>query len=782
MPEAAGPGGVASASRALMTASRAAAAAVTIIGAALLAAWALDVQGFRGVARGMAIRADTALAIALSLVVVLAAIMWWNVRTLRRLEARILHRDRLYSMLSHCSQAIVHSQSAAVLLPQICRISCVEGDFSLAWIAWRDAPGKRANALARHGAVAYLEQLSLSPADTAASDDPAELAIARGEHVVIDDVKHATSPSAWRVQAQRHGFGSLAAFPIRLQNRVSGSLVVYANEPGQFGSDEVKLLDELAGDVSFALETFEREAQRRAAEEALRETTHMLQTLVDASPLAIVVIDDQSRVLLWSPAAERMFGWTAAEARGQVLPIVPREELGNLQAVRPDRQFAVERRRIRRDATPIDVSLWSSPLRDAAGTVIGTLGILADVTERRQFERQIRQSQKLDALGTVAGGIAHDFNNILTVLRGNLSLAQMTLPSDHSMRVSLAEMDKACNRAADLVRQILTFGRRQEQSRKLMTLQPVVQETLQLLRSTLPVGIEIHPHIPERLPTVMADGTQVHQIIFNLSINASHAIESQRGRIDISLEAVDVDAEFAGTCPELHPGHYVRLSVADSGVGMDRETLDRIFEPFFTTKSAGRGTGLGLAVVRGIVKNHDGAITVQSEQGRGSRFDVYFPVVDGEVTGRHEQVVEALHGNGERVLFLDDEEPLVLLASRMLRRLGYRVEAHTRAADALEDFRRRPGEFDLVLTDLSMPGANGMDFARSVLDIRPDMPVILTTGYIDPDDLDLAQRIGVREVILKPTTIEEMGRSFHRQLAARAAAPRSQSELPRRLT
>jgi PAS domain S-box-containing protein len=511
----------------------------------------------------------------------------------------------------------------------------------------------------------------------------------------------------------------------------------------------------------------QRDRLRREAEESLRKTSHLLQTLVDASPLAIVVIGEDSRVMLWSPAAERMFGWSAAEALGQVVPFVPESDIGSVSAQIPNRQSAVERRRQRKDGTLIDVNVWSSPLQNATGSVIGSLGILADVTERRRFERQIRQSQKLDALGSIAGGIAHDFNNILTVLRGNLSLVQACVPADESVQSSLSEMDKACNRAAALVRQILTFGGRQEQTRTLMNMQPAVNDALQLLRSTIPASIDINTSFPPNLPTVMADSAQIHQVILNLGINASHALESARGRIDVSLEALEVDDTLAATCPELHVGRYVRLNVADNGIGMSRDTLDHIFEPFFTTKPPGRGTGLGLAVVRGIVKNHDGAITVTSEPGKGTRFSVYFPVVDGEVTGKHQQVVEAFHGNGERVLFLDDEEPIVLLASRMLNRLGYKVEAYTRAAEALEEFRRRPTEFDLVLTDLSMPGASGMDFARNVLAVRPEVPVIMTTGYIDPDDLDLARRIGVREVILKPTTIEEMGRSFHRQLTAR---------------
>ena len=709
--------------------------------------------------------AENALVVTILIAIVLAVALWWNVNAQRRAAQRILQRDRLYAMLSQCNQAIVHASHADALLPEVCRIACVEGRFTLAWIAWLSEAGIRA--VAQYGATDYLEKLGTDRAIAQAVDDPVAECIRRGQHVVVNDLRRDTSQFAWRLQAHRSGFGSMAAFPVRFQARAAAALAVYAPEDDAFGIEELRLLDEVAGDVSFALDAFDREALRREAEESLQKTTHMLQTLVDASPLAIVVIGEDSRVMIWSPAAERMFGWTAEEAVGQVLPFVPEGDIGAVSAQIPSRQAAVERRRRRKDGTLVDVNVWSSPLRNASGGVIGSLGILADVTERRRFERQIRQSQKLDALGSIAGGIAHDFNNILTVLRGNLSLVQASVPAEYQLQTSLSEMDKACNRAASLVRQILTFGGRQEQSRTLMTMQPAVNDALQLLRSTIPASIEINTSLPPNLPTVMADSAQIHQVILNLGINASHALENARGRIDVSLEALEVDEALAATCPELHVGRYVRLIVADNGIGMSRDTLDRIFEPFFTTKPAGRGTGLGLAVVRGIVKNHDGAITVTSEPGRGTRFSVYFPVVDGEVTGKHQQVVEAFHGNGERVLFLDDEEPIVLLASRMLNRLGYKVEAHTRAADALEDFRRRPEEFDLVLTDLSMPGASGMDFAASVLALRPDVPVIMTTGYIDPDDLDRARRIGVCEVILKPTTIEEMGRSFHRQLKAR---------------
>jgi len=397
----------------------------------------------------ISMRADVAVILGIVLIAAVVFVMWWNRRSVQRAQARLLHRDRLYAMLSHCNQAIVHTQDAETLLPRVCRIACEEGGFRLAWLAWVDDTG-RISALARHGDIAYIDALGAEAGDlgrvpgdsVAAGDDPLKRALADNAHCIVDDVQREQGHSLWLTKARQYGFGSLGAFPIRFQGRTAGAFLVYGGDAGEFGRDELRLLDEVSGDVSFALDTYDREARRRAAEESLRETTHMLQTLVDASPLAIVVVDENNKTLLWSPAAERLFGWHADEVLGKVLPYVPPEDLPKLRPVRPDRQFAVERRRQRKDGSQIDVNLWTSPLQDANGRVIGTLGILADVSERRQFERQIRQSQKLDALGTIAGGIAHDFNNILTVLRGNLSLAHMTLPDDHAMRTSLMEMDR----------------------------------------------------------------------------------------------------------------------------------------------------------------------------------------------------------------------------------------------------------------------------------------------------------------------------------------------------
>jgi signal transduction histidine kinase len=389
--------------------------------------------------------------------------------------------------------------------------------------------------------------------------------------------------------------------------------------------------------------------------------------------------------------------------------------------------------------------------------------------ERHQMERIMMRAEKLQALGTLAGGIAHDFNNILLAVSGNARLAMEQLPAEHPAHSNVLEIAKAASRAVALSKKILSFSRQQETALQSTQLEPVVEEAFSLIRHSLPARIEIRRHFPGHLPPILADASQVHQIIINLAANAADAIGSQPGHLEISAEIIHLNGNGATLSAKLPPGKYVRLSVKDSGPGMDKQTLARAFEPFFTTKSQGRGTGMGLAVVHGIMKNHHGEVTAYSEVGKGTVFNLYFPAAQ-ESPAELPAVAAAPQGQGQHILYVDDEEPLVLLLTRTLKRLGYRVSGFTDPLEALRALRQTPCGFDAIVTDLSMPQMSGTDFTHEALQICPRVPVILTTGYICPQDQELARRVGAREVILKPDTVEELGNALHRLLGAGQAS------------
>jgi nitrogen-specific signal transduction histidine kinase/ActR/RegA family two-component response regulator len=380
---------------------------------------------------------------------------------------------------------------------------------------------------------------------------------------------------------------------------------------------------------------------------------------------------------------------------------------------------------------------------------------------RKQAEASLRQSQKMEALGTLAGGIAHDFNNILTAILGNVTFAMDALPPDHAVQRRLATVERATLRAADLVRRILTFSRRQVTVPRVSDLAPIVEEAVQLLRSTLPAMIAIRCTAPPGLPPVSVETTQVHQVVMNLAGNALHAMRERGGTLEFRLETVTVGAGEAGRAPDLREGPYVRLSVSDTGGGMDQATLARVFDPFFTTKAPGEGTGLGLSVVHGIMKTHGGAITTASEPGLGTTFQLYFPVAtpDSEAVALEGAAAE---GGGARVLYIDDEEAVIALGTEMLQGLSYRVTSCTTPAEAIEIFRVRPRDFDAVVTDLAMPGMSGLELTRELRAIRPDVPVVLCTGYIADDDARAAQSLGIRDIVLKPYTAPDLGQALSR--------------------
>jgi CheY-like chemotaxis protein len=341
--------------------------------------------------------------------------------------------------------------------------------------------------------------------------------------------------------------------------------------------------------------------------------------------------------------------------------------------------------------------------------------------------------------------------------------------AEHSAQESLEVIRKASQRARDLVQQILTFSRQQTLERRVVQLRNVAEESVKLLRATLPAGIDLVSAFAPDTPPVLADRTHIHQVLMNLCANAWQAIEAPVGRIEIALAGVMVGDQPRH--PDLRPGRYARLTVIDSGKGMDRATVERIFDPFFTTKALGEGTGLGLAVVDGVVKNHDGAIEVLSAPGRGTTFHLYLPATELEAEPVRPSVADLPRGTGQRILFLDDEDQLVMVARRVLVRLGYEFVGFTMPAEALEAFRADPAAFDLCVTDLNMPAISGLEIAAELLRLRPALPVALASGNISDALLARAQALGIREVIYKPTTMAELATAVHRLWAGDSAAP-----------
>jgi len=531
------------------------------------------------------------------------------------------------------------------------------------------------------------------------------------------------------------------------------------------------------GEINGVVMVFKDASAARAAQQALQASEERLRLALEGAELGAVDRDLRTGKSVWNDRLYAILGYspdtpvtaemvnvqTAAEDWEQM-----QRALQQAQEARAP--FRSEHRIVRANDKAVRwVATNGTFIYDKEGRGIRFIGVVRDVTETRRLEAQVRQSQKLDALGTLAGGIAHDFNNILAVLRGNLSLIRSEVPVDHCIMPPVLDMEKACNRATALVRQILTFGSRHDRDRQVVQLADVVAEGMKLLRATLPAEIEIRTHYAAGLPAVLADPNQIQQVIANLGINACHAIGRHQGLIEIQLDALQVDRELASSSAELKEGRYVRLRFTDNGSGIPPDIMDRIFEPFFSTKAPNAGTGLGLSVVRGILKNHNAAISVYSEPGRGTRFHLYFPAAANVGAVPAAEQVEPKRGRGERILYLDDEESLVVLAKRLLERMGYQVTGFNDSAQALAAFKTAPGDFDLVLTDLSMPGMSGLEVSRRMLEIRPDIPVLLATGYVRNEDVEQARSIGIREVIWKPQTIGEMGDLLAQQLEKLAA-------------
>jgi PAS domain S-box-containing protein len=399
-----------------------------------------------------------------------------------------------------------------------------------------------------------------------------------------------------------------------------------------------------------------------------------------------------------------------------------------------------------------------SPLKDAVGQIVGITGVVQEITEQRKLEDQLRQAQKMEALGTLAGGIAHDFNNILAAILGFAEMSLDDVEQGTLLEKNLRHILNSSFRARDLIKQMLAFSRKTEYEVKPIPLIPLIRETAKLLRASIPTTIEIDVNITAASDTVRANETGIQQIIMNLGTNAAYAMRENGGKLSITLADVSVESDL-----DLPLGPYIQLAVQDTGTGMDEVTMKRIFEPFFTTKELGRGTGMGLAIVYGIVKSFKGSITVESKAGEGTTFRVLFPKVVKD------QASDALHSTEiprgkEHVLLVDDEEILVELGESMLERLGYTVTAVTKSTEALKLFSEDPGRFDLVITDQTMSGLTGLHLAEELLKVRPDIPIILSTGHSESVDQETVKAAGIKELLMKPLNRQELAKAVRKVL------------------
>jgi PAS domain S-box-containing protein len=814
-------------------------------------------------------------------------------------ELRSRQLATLYAVSSSVNAAITRLKSTAELYDYACRIAVEQGLARLAWIGLLDAERDRVCPVARFGADdGYVDRIVLSSRDARNDGGPASRVLESGRAELSADIE--SDPGfAWKQEALSRGLRCCAAFPITLQGRTTGVFALYAARPLAFEEEELEVLDNLARDISFAVESAQSEAERqrlvvqlgervkeltllhqvahlldsnapfdvllgdlvrlmpaawqhpesceaqvswrgvqtstprfsvtpwmlsapfgepneqgllrvayrelspapsgapflaeevellhsvgnmlstnlsrRKFEAALRSSEQRLSTLIECTPnVSIQWFDLEGRIQYCNRASERLLGVSPALAKGKRLdelsfPVDEAARFGQvLQEVartgQPQGPMEFQFRMPDGSVGDLSSTVFELPVAEGERCFVC---VDVDMTARKRLEQQLHHSQRLQALGTLAGGIAHDFNNVLTAIVGNVEMGLADADPGDPVCESLEQIKMATARAVDLVTQILAFSRRDAPVRQELDARDVIREVARLLRATLPASVNIQLELAGDTPRILANGSQLHQVVMNLATNAALALTAHKGVLRISSERVILSKSQPGP-PTLGPGCYARVRVSDTGCGMDHATLARMFEPFFTTRPKGQGTGLGLSVVHGIMQNHEGAVDVQSIIGEGTTFSLYFVEAKASEAPDLAPRSRPAAGNGKHILYVDDEAALVSVASRGLSRAGYRVTTHSDSLLALSDFRSRAGDFDAVVTDLSMPGLSGPELVRELRRLRPDVPIILLSGFVPSEDADAVRQLGVGEVMLKPHTVDDLALAIERQLDPRA--------------
>jgi len=521
-------------------------------------------------------------------------------------------------------------------------------------------------------------------------------------------------------------------------------------------------------------------------QKAIYDSQSRLSCIITSAMESIITLDEHRRIQSFNPASEQMFRCSEAEAMGQSIDRFialqnddknhsngNTHEQNSIVSLLEGRMRTINGIRINGEVFPVEASIAKV---NSGNEELYTI-ILRDITERlkseevqRNLQAQLLQSQKMEAVGSLAGGIAHDFNNILSVIIGNAELVKLKLTPKHRSMKHIEEVISASDRAQELVQQILAFSRKQDTQFRPVRLHYILREGMRLLQASLPSTIAIKVDLPMNGPLILGDPTQIHQVIMNLCTNAAQAMEGIDGKLFLRQKNIEFDDRSILFHPDLKKGKYVVFTVQDTGLGMDGFTLKRIFEPFFTTKAPGKGTGLGLAIVHAIIKNHGGAIKVQSQVGKGTQVDVYLPVYEGEEESLKSEKAKVSPGSSERIMIIDDEELLLRTLAQTLKGLGYLAFPFVKPIEALRAFEENPSGFDLIITDQTMPHMSGILLAGKIKQARKDMPIVLMTGYDQLEDPKKLEGLGIRTVLLKPFRKVVLGETIRKILDTKESA------------
>ena len=675
-------------------------------------------------------------------------------------EQRLLRLNRLHAMSSSINEAIVRIREPQQLYDAAVNIAVEKGSMKMAWIGFYDETAQVLKPAACAGSYQnYLDGLTLiTRGDHPSGRGPAGRVFRSGTHEISNDIEH-DDTFYYRERALERGFRSCAAFPLKPGGTPVGVLLIYADERDCFQEEEIRVLSALANDLSFAMETVEREKERQQAIEALRENERMISTLMGNLPGAAYrcLIDEKWTLEFISEGCLELTGYEADmfASRGDVFfgDLIHPEDRENVrqtveEAVAAGKRFETSYRI--RTAEGAVKWIWERgqgiPSED--GVIRHLEGFMTDVTEKRRMESQSLRNQRLESIGTLAGGVAHDLNNVLTPILMSLSILRMKLQQPRDIDL-LNAMETSANRGAEMVKQILSFARGVEGRSMRLRPQDVLQEIEQLIHETFPKFIKCRISCAEDTWNLEGDPTQLHQVLLNLCVNARDAMPSG-GELEITAGNVVVDEQFASMHPEATTGPHVVLEVKDSGTGIPLEVRDRIFDPFFTTKEMGKGTGLGLATTLGIVKSHHGFIDLTSRMGKGTVFRVYLPArTDKEIVEVHAPESPRRMGKGELILIVDDESAILTATKHTLETFGYRVIAASDGTDAIATFLKSAEKPVALITDMMMPNMDGPTLIQALLKIHPSLPIIGASGLSHQMQAQV-NSLGVKHFLRKP--------------------------------